>query len=192
MSSPRRRRSQTLKKSFSRAPVKKRKIKTKKKRQPVDLANLFFSAMIILVSSAILVLIVFALHQQVKPRAEKVLITAAPDPSEMIIHPLQMEVLNGCGTAGIAAQFTDFLRENGFDVVKTDNYTEMGQIKFNIEKTVLIDRRGDKNRIRPIADALGLPAHRILSQPNEAWLLDATLILGMDYSVLSSWQNMEH
>jgi hypothetical protein len=39
-------------------------------------------------------------------------------PSEII----QVEVLNGCGVTGVADRFTDFLRSEKFDVVKTDNY----------------------------------------------------------------------
>ena len=32
---------------------------------------------------------------------------------------IQVEVLNGCGVEGVAAKFTDYLRQNNFDVVHT-------------------------------------------------------------------------
>ncbi len=101
--------------------------------------------------------------------------------------PLQIEVLNGCGVSGIAAEFTEYLRQQGFDVVKTDNYES-----FNILETVIIDRRGRTEKIKKIAKSLGLNNSRILKEVNEAYLIDATVILGKDYRQISSWNKMEH
>jgi len=101
--------------------------------------------------------------------------------------PLQIEVLNGCGVSGIAAEFTEYLRQKGIDVVKTDNYES-----FNVLETVIIDRRGRTERIKEIARSLGLDTSRILKEINEAYLIDATLILGKDYKQMSSWNKMEH
>ncbi len=42
---------------------------------------------------------------------------------------VQLEVLNGCGTSGIADKFTDYLRKQNFDVVQIGNY-----ISFDIDK----------------------------------------------------------
>ena len=101
--------------------------------------------------------------------------------------PLQIEVLNGCGVSGIAAEFTEYLRKQGFDVVKTENYES-----FNVLETVIIDRRDKSNRIKEIAKSLGLDPSRILKEINEAYLIDATVILGKDYRRISSWNKMEH
>ncbi len=101
--------------------------------------------------------------------------------------PLQIEVLNGCGVSGIAAEFTEFLRQEGFDVVKTENYES-----FNVLETVIIDRRGRSERIKEIARSLGLDTSRILKEINEAYLIDATIILGKDYRQIASWKKMEH
>lgn len=103
------------------------------------------------------------------------------------VAPLQIEVLNGCGVTGVAAEFTEFLRQEGFDVVKTDNYES-----FNVLETVIIDRRGRTARINKIAKSLGLDTSRILKEVNEAYLIDATVVLGKDYKRISSWNNMEH
>jgi len=105
---------------------------------------------------------------------------------------LQIEVLNGCGVPGIANQFTDYLRMKGFDVVKTANYEEELNVpNFNVLTTVVIDRRGRlENGIR-IAEALGLGRERVLQEVNEAYLIDASVILGKDYAQLESWQRME-
>lgn len=101
--------------------------------------------------------------------------------------PLQIEVLNGCGVSGIAAEFTEYLRQEGFDVVKTDNYES-----FNVLETVIIDRRGRTARIKEISKSLGLEESRILKEINEAYLIDATVILGKDYRQIPSWNKMEH
>ena len=99
--------------------------------------------------------------------------------------PLQIEVLNGCGVTGVASQFTDYLRSKGFDVVRIENYES-----FNVLKTVVIDRRGIiKNGVK-IAKALGLNEGRVLQEVNEAYLIDASVILGKDYRQLTSWQMM--
>lgn len=102
------------------------------------------------------------------------------------LRPIQIEVLNGCGVSGIAAKFTDFLRSLDFDVVKTDNYES-----FNVLKTVVVDRRGNRNNMLKIAEALGLSDERILEEVNEAYLVDAVVILGKDFRQLKSWQGIE-
>lgn len=103
------------------------------------------------------------------------------------ITPLQIEILNGCGVSGIAAEFTEYLRKNEIDVVRTDNYES-----FNVLETVIIDRRGQSERMIEIAEIIGVDRSRILKEVNEAYLIDATIVLGKDYLHLSSWQNMDH
>ena len=46
----------------------------------------------------------------------------ADQPSELIGSIIQLEVLNGCGESGIANNFTNLLRNNGFDVVEVGNF----------------------------------------------------------------------
>ena len=127
-----------------------------------------------------LILIVFIIRQCSKPPIEEIVIEEEP-------KILQVEVLNGCGVPGIAAKYTNYLRREGFDVIRTENYET-----FNVMKTVIIDRRGRiQNGIR-IASALGLGEDRVLQEVNEAYLIDATIILGKDYRNLSPWAEMEH
>jgi hypothetical protein len=99
---------------------------------------------------------------------------------------LQIEVLNGCGVKGVAAQLTDYLRLQGFDVVKTDNFES-----FNVTETMVIDRRGNRENGIRIADALGLGEERVLQEVNDAYLIDATLIIGKDFQNLYGWQSTE-
>ena len=128
-----------------------------------------------------LVLVFFIIRQCSKPVPVERVATVQEEP-----RILQIEVLNGCGVQGIANKFTDFLRVKGFDVVKTENYES-----FNVLETVVIDRRGDVKNCLRIAEAMGFGEERILQEVNEAYLIDATVILGKDFRQLESWQLME-
>jgi hypothetical protein len=99
----------------------------------------------------------------------------------------QIEVLNGCGVPGLAARFTDHLRQAGFDVVKTDNYES-----HNMEKTLVIDRKENLKFANKVADALGLDRKRVLQEVSAAYLIDATVIIGRDFRSLGAWKNMEN
>ncbi|MEJ2627895.1 MAG: LytR C-terminal domain-containing protein [bacterium] len=123
----------------------------------------------------------------IAPKSEDIVTKKKETKNLVDSAPLQIEVLNGCGVSGIAAEFTEYLRRQGFDVVKTDNYES-----FNVLETVIIDRRNKTERITKIAKSLGLDSSRILKEINEAYLIDATVILGKDYKRLSSWKKMEH
>jgi len=104
---------------------------------------------------------------------------------------LQVEVLNGCGVSGVAHKFTNFLRNKGVDVVKTDNYKELDVEKFNMPKTLVVDRKGDMLNAVHVADLLGMDTQRVVQEINEAFLVDATVIIGQDFRKLKVWQNME-
>jgi hypothetical protein len=101
-------------------------------------------------------------------------------------HIIQVEVLNGCGVPKIADRFTEFLRKNNFDVVKTGNYET-----FGVAKTIVIDRKGKIDNAVRVAKLLGLPGERALQEQNESFSIDATVILGSDFRQLSSWKKME-
>ena len=110
-----------------------------------------------------------------------------PEPlTEEWTGPIQIEVLNGCGVPNIANDWTRFLRANGFDVVRTDNYES-----FSILETVIIDRRGNIENAIQVARAMGLPDIRVLQEINDTYLLDVSVILGKDYRTLSGWHAME-
>lgn len=55
---------------------------------------------------------------------------------------IQVEVLNGCGVAGIGDGLTDVLRSKGIDVVKTGNYRS-----FDVDNTFIVDRAGDRKSV---------------------------------------------
>ena len=94
---------------------------------------------------------------------------------------IQLEVLNGCGVAGAAEKITDYLRNNHVDVVQMKNY-----ISFDIEKSLVIDRTGNKLNAERIADLLGINRKNIVQQINSDYFLDVSLVIGKDYSQLKS------
>lgn len=92
-------------------------------------------------------------------------------------HTIQVEVLNGSGTAGLADRFTDFLRSKNFDVIKTGNFSS-----FDIDNTFLIDRCGKKEYAFELADSLGINKSNVIQQSNKYYYLDVTLVIGKDFN----------
>ena len=93
-------------------------------------------------------------------------------PSDII----QVEVLNGCGVSGIADLFTDYLRDHHIDVVNIANYNQ-----FNIDETMVIDRIGNKANADKVAEILGVPKGHEITQINDDYFVDVTVVIGRDY-----------
>jgi hypothetical protein len=94
---------------------------------------------------------------------------------------IQLEVLNGCGVAGAAEKITDYLRKNRIDVVQMKNY-----VSFGIEKSLVIDRTGNRPNAEKIADLLGIDRKNIVQQISNDYFLDVSLVIGKDYNQLKS------
>ncbi len=89
---------------------------------------------------------------------------------------IQVEVLNGCGIAGVADGFTDVLRSKGIDVVKTGNYRS-----FDVDNTFIVDRAGKDFVAEKVADSLNLDKRFIITEKNKNLYLDLTIVIGKDY-----------
>jgi hypothetical protein len=98
-----------------------------------------------------------------------------------LAHTIQIEVLNGCGVNGIAKIFQERLRENGFDVVNTENYVIKGKVYWNVDQTFVIDQIGVAEQAKAIAKALGIPLSNIESRENPAAIYDISVVVGKDY-----------
>jgi len=108
-----------------------------------------------------------------------------PSPStELVGSIIQVEVRNGAGVDHLAAQTTQYLRERGFDVVDVGNYTS-----FQQERSIVIDRVGDLEAARTVAEALGLPADRVRQDIRRQYYLDASVIIGHDYKQLRPFEH---
>lgn len=88
--------------------------------------------------------------------------------------------MNGCGVAGVADGFTNFLRKNNFDVIQMGNY-----YSFDIEKTLVVDRTGNKKNAQLVATSLGLSEDVVISQTNKNYFLDVSVIIGKDFNQLN-------
>ena len=99
-----------------------------------------------------------------------------PLPNEAASTIIQVEVLNGCGVSGIADRFTDYLREENFDVVNIGNY-----ISFDVTESLVIDRIGNMANARKVAKSLGIKMNNIIQQLNDDYFLDVSIVIGKDY-----------
>ncbi len=93
---------------------------------------------------------------------------------------IQVEVLNGCGASGVADIFTGFLRKEKFDVVQMGNY-----VSFDIDKSMVIDRTGNRANAEKVASALGIEDKNIILQKNDDSFLDVSVVIGKDYKKLN-------
>lgn len=94
--------------------------------------------------------------------------------SEVSVPALRVEVLNGCGEAGVAERAAGLLRALGHDVVRVGDATEPV-----FERSVVVDRRGRDRISRALAREIG-PCPVVLERIDPA-SADLTLILGADY-----------
>ncbi len=91
-----------------------------------------------------------------------------------------MEVRNGCGTDGVARQVGRYLRAIGFDVMTVDNAES-----FNYPETLVIDRVGNPEYARRVAEALGTRNQIQQIIPDPFRIEQVTVIVGRDYKRLT-------
>lgn len=96
---------------------------------------------------------------------------------------IQLDVQNGTNENGVASKITEYLRKNGIDVVEIGNYKSK-----DIERTLVIDRKGDKNKAVKVAKVLGVNEKSIIQQLNNSLYLDVTVVIGKDFNELKPYQ----
>ena len=138
--------------------------------------NLLLNSVLVLFLGAAAVLL-FAFGQRLaspRPDPERL-----HNPGNLIGDFIQLEVMNGAGVDGLAAEMSDYLRDVGFDVVAVDHY-----MQSDVARTVVMDRIGNPDAAQQIALALGLEEDRIQQELKPTWFLDASVIIGQDYASL--------
>lgn len=100
----------------------------------------------------------------------------APDPAVSG----RVQVLNASRVPGAARAATGILRESGFDVVETGNLA----LPEPADSSSVIDRTGDAAVARAVAARLGIA--RVLTEPDSSLFVEATVILGKDWSAASA------
>lgn len=98
--------------------------------------------------------------------------------------PIQINILNGCGVAGVSNIMTKFCRELGYDVVEIGNYKS-----FNVEQTMVVDRSGKLESAKQLARQLGISSKNVVVQFSNDHIVTASIIIGKDYKKLNPWLN---
>ena len=109
---------------------------------------------------------------------------AIKKPEKMI----QIEVLNGCGKSGIAKIFESYLRQEGFDVVNTENYRILGKINWNVAHSKVIDQIGNIEFAEDVAQSLGINEKYVSSNDNPSPICDVTVVIGKDFSKIKGFE----
>lgn len=89
----------------------------------------------------------------------------------------QIQILNGCGRAGAAEHFRNYLSDKGFDIIEFGNAPT-----WNYERTLVAARSGNTVVARDLARVLGTENLVHLRDPSS--LVDATVFVGKDYEEL--------
>lgn len=115
-----------------------------------------------------------AVEEQSLPRPAR-----AVSPAVSTFQPVRVEILNGCGAPQVAARLTRRARKLGLDVIDEGNARS-----FGFRQSMVIDRRGDMNKARRVADLLGIPIciQQITRDP--AVLAELSIVIGRDHEEL--------
>tara|TARA_B100001750_G_C15342210_1_gene512848 strand:+ start:70 stop:555 length:486 start_codon:yes stop_codon:yes gene_type:complete len=101
-------------------------------------------------------------------------------------YKVQINVLNGCGTKGIADLYTNFLRNQGYDVI---DYGNASHFEYN-ETKLIIHNKNHKEFIYEIVDLLKINPQHLEYNYNKNIFYDLTLIVGSDYNNLPSYDEV--
>jgi len=123
-------------------------------------------------------------EQEIKPKQISEPIQPAP-----FKKTVQIEILNGCGVNGLTKIFEEFLRQEKFDVVNTDNYKENGKTNWGVRESRVIDNIGAPEQAERVAESLGIPFTNIVSREDPAAIYDVSVVLGRDFKNLKGFKD---
>ena len=115
-----------------------------------------------------------------KPNLEKLLTKTSYE--KKTGHKITIEIHNGCGVAGLANLYTEFLRSEGFDVLDSRNADH-----FGYTHSTILHHNGGKARAVSLAETMNLSLEKIIESKDKSILHDLTLIVGKDYNILNSY-----
>ena len=98
------------------------------------------------------------------------------------ILDIAVEVLNGCGETGLAANISELLRDHQIDVIRSENADH-----FQYARTLIVQRNDNIDGLKAVSRALGFDIEdktRVLIQPSPDSTVDVTLIIGRDYMTI--------
>ncbi len=117
---------------------------------------------------------------------EQVISVSEPVITRNIEHVIAFEVLNGCGSYGVAAKFATCLENAGFQKHEIGNFDN-----FDMPQTIIFDRKS-QNRLfgLKVSETLGLPSTAVVYQAKENSPVDVSIILGKDYQKAKFLRNI--
>lgn len=145
------------------------------------ITNGLLNALLLSLGLGVIVLAYALVTRTTQPQPEP---SRAKPSAKLVGDIIQVEVLNGAGVDHLAWETTQFLRDQGFDVVNTGNARS-----FDYEQSVVIDRIGDLESARRVARALEISPDRVRQEVRTDYYLDASVILGDDYRNLRPFRN---
>ncbi|HQV33698.1 MAG TPA: LytR C-terminal domain-containing protein, partial [Calditrichia bacterium] len=104
-------------------------------------------------------------------------------PAAAYPEPVRIQVLNGCGVPGIAADFKKYLDDNGLEVGDTDNAGNFGYLQTRINT-----RPGSRMIAERVAEVLRLHPAQVHERNPEGAGVDIEIILGKDYRNLRPYR----
>jgi len=162
----------------------KRKVKRptyrRRKRKQVDLQKWFLNLAIFSIS-VVIVGFIFSMGKRMTNSGEKVTLSAINSlpPEERPIPYIVVEVLNGSGVAGLGQKFTNYLRQNGYDVISTGNAD-----RSDYDNTILIARTTSAEKLHNVNTVMLLEADKLFQKIDSTLQVDLTIIIGKDYQHL--------
>lgn len=98
------------------------------------------------------------------------------------IKKAEIEILNGCGEEGIAYLYSNFLMEEGFDVIDSKNADNFDYLNTNI----LVYKKEKMDVAKNLAKTLKIKNKNIKLIKGGPW--DLSIIIGKDYKELDSFK----
>jgi hypothetical protein len=88
-------------------------------------------------------------------------------------QPIRIQLWNGSGRSGLAAELASYLRDGGFDVLEVANAD-----RSDYRATLVVNRREYPEPARVVAEFLG--TSHVIQQAGSQEMIDVTVIVGRD------------
>lgn len=173
----------------------RRSTKKNRKKRPTQMGDWLVN-LLLLALSVLVISFIWSFWNRNTTNAE-IQRSLASLPQETVVKPetlsagkpylsMKVEILNGNGVTGVAAQYKDLIRAKGFDVLQTDNAD-----RFDYNETIILVRSANADAGYKLAEELGIDKSLVKLAPDASLRLDATLILGKDYASIPAYQKSQ-
>jgi hypothetical protein len=88
-------------------------------------------------------------------------------------QPIRIQLWNGSGRSGVAAELASYLRDGGFDVLEVANAD-----RSDYRATLVVNRTSSPDPGRVVAEYLG--TSHLIQQAGSQEMIDVTVIVGRD------------